>query len=92
MLKCFKGKTINHLAHAFCGTQIDLTEFSMHRECFDAIKSIRSNDKITITKPDIGSGVVILNKSDYITKMNLILNDASKFQQIGPANTNDNTA
>ena len=36
--------------------------------------------------------MVILNKSDYITKMNLILNDTSKSQQIGPTDTNDNTA
>ena len=36
--------------------------------------------------------MVILHKSNYITKMNFILNDASKFQQIGPVNTNDNTA
>ena len=90
-LSALKAK-LNHLAHAFCGTQIDLTDFTMHRECFDAIKSLRSNDKIIISKPDKDSGVVILNKSDYITKMNLILNDASKFQQIGPADTNDNTA
>ena len=40
----------------------------------------------------MGLGVVILNKSDYITKMKLILEDASKFQQIGPIDTNDNTA
>ena len=84
--------TLNRLAHVFCGTQIDLTDFTMHRECFDAIKSLRSNDKIIITKPDKGSGVVILNKSDYISKMNSILNVASKFQQIGPADTNNNTA
>ena len=90
-LSALKAK-VNHLAHAFCGTQIDLTDFTMHRECFDVIKSLRSNDKIIITKPDKGSGVVILNKSDYITKINLIFNNASKFQQIGPANTNNNTA
>ena len=89
-LSASKAK-LNHLAHAFCGTQIYLTYFAIHRECIDAIKSLRSNDKIIITKPDKGSGVVILNKSDYITKMNLILNDESKFQQIGPADTNDNT-
>ena len=77
-LSALKAK-LNHLAHAFCGTQIDLTDFTMHPECFDAIKSLRSNDKILITKPDKGSGVVILNKSVCITKMNLILNDASKF-------------
>ena len=63
----------------------------LRRYCFDDIKSLRSTDKIIITKPDKGSGVVILNKSD-ITKMNLILNDASKFQLIGPVDTNKNTA
>ena len=64
----------------------------MHRECFDAIKLLRSNDKIIITKPDKGSGEVILNKSDYITKTNLILDDAGKFQPIDPVGTNHNTA
>ena len=59
----------------------------MHRECFDAIKSLRSNDKIIITKPDKSSGVVILNKSDHITKTNLTLNDAGKFQPIDPSET-----
>ena len=64
----------------------------MHRECFDAIKLLRSNDKIIITKPDKDSGEVILNKSDYIIKTNLILDDAGKFQQINPVGANDNTA
>ena len=36
--------------------------------------------------------MVILTNSDYIIKMNLILNDASKFQQIGPADANHNSA
>ena len=35
---------------------------------------------------------MILNKTDYLTKMNSILNDSSKFQNIGPVNNNDNTA
>ena len=81
-LSALKAK-LNHLAHAFCGTQIDLIHL---------IKSLRSNDEIIITKPDKGQGVVILNKSDYITNMNLILDDASKFQLLGPVGTNDNTA
>ena len=63
----------------------------MHRECFDAIESLRSNDKIRITNPDKDSGVVILNKSDYIIKTNLILDDVGKFQQMNPIGANDNT-
>ena len=53
---------------------------------------LRRNDSITITKPDKGSGVVILNKSDYTNKMNNILHDETKFKRVGPASTCDNTA
>ena len=34
----------------------------------------------TVTRPDKGRGVVILNKTDYIRKMNNILSDRTKFQ------------
>ena len=47
---------------------------------------------VTITKPDKGSGVVILNKSDYTNKMNNILHDETKFERVGPALTCENTA
>ena len=49
------------------------------------IKTLRnlSNDSsIVICKPDKGNGIVILNKQDYISKMNNILNDISKFKKI----------
>ena len=62
-LSAFKVK-VNHLAHVLCGTQMDLTDFTMHRKCFDAIKLLRSNAEIIIIKRDKDSGVVILNKSD----------------------------
>ena len=35
-LSALKAK-LNNLAHAFCGTQIDLTDFTMHWECCEAI-------------------------------------------------------
>ena len=47
----------------------------MKKECFQAIKALRSNDDILITKPDKGSGVVIMSKTDYIFKMESILHD-----------------
>ena len=90
-LQALKAR-LSDLAHAYCGTAVDLTDFLMHRERFEAIKSLRLNSDIIITKPDKGPGVVILNKSDYLTKVNSILNDSSKFQNIGPVNDNDNTA
>ena len=64
----------------------------MTKECYQAIKSLRANEEILITKPDKGAGVVILNKEDYNNKMKIILNDSSKFLDLGPATNNDNTA
>ena len=61
-------------------------------ECFQAMKSLRSNKDILITKPDKGSGVVILNSTDYIAKMETILCDSNKFICLGPVEENDNTA
>jgi len=64
----------------------------MTKECFQAIKSLRMNEDIIITKPDKGSGVVILNKNEYNDKMMTVLNDTTKFLDLGPATSNDNTA
>ena len=40
-----------------------------------SLKSLSSDKNIVIRKPDKGNGVVILNKSEYISKMNLIINE-----------------
>ena len=50
------------------------------------------NEDIIITKPDKGSGVVILNKNEYNDKTMTIVNDTTKFLDLGPATRNDNTA
>ena len=71
---------------------VDIGDFLILKECIHAIKSLRSNESILITKPDKGSGVVILDKSDYVSKMNCILQEKSKFENLGPTNEFDNTA
>ena len=48
--------------------------------------------KILITKPNKGAGVVILNKNDYNDKMKTILNDTTKFLDLGPVTNKDDTA
>ena len=90
-LSLFKSK-LNELAHSFCASPIDTKNLWFDRDCLAAIKSLRSNRDILITKPDKGSGVVILNKSDYIDKMNNILSDDSKFERLGPVSDFDKTA
>ena len=83
---------LNNLAHSYCNSPIGWTDFFMHRECFQAMKSLRSNKDILITKPDKGSRVVILNGTDYIAKMEIILCDSKKFICLGPVEEYDNTA
>ena len=89
-LSALKAK-LTDLAHSFCETPIDMSNFYMHRECSEAIKSLRNNADIVITKADKSNTVVILNKTDYLTKMHVILN-SQKFQEIGSVDTHDNTA
>ena len=64
----------------------------MHKEHFQAIKHLRCNEQILITKPDKGSGVVISNKSDYIRKMGSVLEDKTKFLNMGGVHLHENTA
>ena len=80
------------LAYLYCNSTIDSRDFTMHKECFRAITSLRKNDDIIVTKPDKGSGVVFSNKSDYVDEMNKILDDQSKFRRLGPVSSNDKTA
>ena len=63
------------LAHLHCDSTVDSGDFTMHKECFRAINRLRNKDEIIITKLDKGSGVVLLNKSDYVDKINEILDD-----------------
>ena len=52
------------------------------KEDLDIIKKLAKNNNIVICKPDKGKGIVILNKRDYVTKMEQILEDHSKFLEI----------
>ena len=67
-------------------------DFLILRECIQATRSLRCNENIHITKPDKGSGVVIMNKIDYISKIDFVLQDNSKFENLGPSSEFDNTA
>ena len=47
-----------------------------------ALKKLCRSKNIIISRPDKGSGVVILNRDDYICKVNSILDDSSKFSRL----------
>ena len=63
----------------------------MFKICNLAYKSLKLNDKIVILKADKGTSFVILNKEDYINKVNYNLDDKSKFIKLGPIEKADLT-
>ena len=83
---------LSDFAHAYCGNPINIGDFPILKECIQATRSLRCNENIHVTKPDKGSGVVIMNKNDYISKMHFTLRDNSKFENLGLSSEFDNTA
>ena len=53
---------------------------NLPKEELDALKNLTRNEDIIVTKPDKGSGVVIMNLSDYISKVETIIHDETKFK------------
>ena len=47
-----------------------------------ALQTLSKDKSIVITRPDKGNGVVLLDKSDYISKVNTVLEDLTKFQKV----------
>ena len=83
---------LSDLAHAYCGNPIGIGDFLILKELIQATRSLRSNENIHVSKPVKGSGFVIMNKNDYISKMDFILQDNSKFENLGPSSEFDDTA
>ena len=48
----------------------------------NALKSLQRDRSILISKPDKGNSVILIDKIDYKNKVNLILEDKTKFLKI----------
>ena len=82
---------LSGLAQRFVNTRIDRTGFHLTREHLTAIGQLKRNKHVIITRPDKGNGVVLLDREDYVRKMNVILQDKSKFELLGNADELDRT-
>ena len=49
---------------------------------YEALKTLKSDKTIVITRPDKGKGTVILDRTEYVQKVEAILKDKSKFRLI----------
>ena len=64
-----------------------LLDFSEIRKVIEELKNVNN---LIITKPDKGNDCVLMNKSDYLGKMNDIISDSTKFNYLGKATEVDN--
>ena len=54
--------------------------FLLALDDYKTLKGLKEDKNIVLIKPDKGNGVVILNRSDYTSKMDAVLNDETKFK------------
>ena len=59
----------------------EIHENNLSKEEHLALKDLIKNRDLVFQKADKGNTVVILNKNDYSSRMNVIVNDSFKFQK-----------
>ena len=69
-----------NLAHEYSAIRQDRQRYPLRKEHIKALRELRENTDFVITRPDKGSGTVLLNKADKISKMMAIVGDKSKLK------------
>lgn len=80
---------ISETAYEFVSFPIERDMVACPHVHHQTIKHLKTSNNIHITKQDNGAGVVILDKREYVNKINVILGDTSRFQLIDPSSTHD---
>ena len=57
-------------------------ELNIGKEEHVALKGLSANNDLIIQKSDKGNSVVLLNRNDYIKRLNEMLSDSSKFKKL----------
>ena len=57
-------------------------ELNISKEEHVALKGLSTNNDLIIQKSDKGNSVVLLNRNDYIKRLNEMLSDSSKFKKL----------
>ena len=80
---------LTDLANRLINTMVNSSGFLRQKNHFEVAKCLKLNSDILLTRPDKGAGIVILNRTDYITKMATILDDTTQFLKIGDLSFDD---
>ena len=83
-LKALKAK-LHDFTYAYSGSTIDRHDVPLLKNHFEAVRSLKNNANILITKPDKGTGTVVIDRNSYFSRIETeILADANKFEKLGP--------
>ena len=77
----FRHKVI-HAVHAFTNAARNICGSKRNIRKHFVLKRLAADESIRICKFDKGTGVCILNSVDYISKLECIVNDTSKFEKV----------
>ena len=83
---------LNGIAYLYCGTPNDTSDFHVELDYLAAVRGLKTNLDLFICKLDKRSGVVVMNKCDYVEKMLGVLNDETKVKFRGNVAHHDCTA
>ena len=59
-----------------------ISEKNLSKEEVKALNNLVRNKDIVIQKADKGNNIVILHRSDYVSKLNKMFGDTSKFKRV----------
>ena len=73
--------TIVHCSNKFMHCKPDNNKL-LTKAHHQNLRNLLTNPDILLTRPDKGSGIVIMNKRDYVDKIESMLSDTTKFQHL----------
>ena len=68
--------------YAFMSSCKSVCSSRVNRQFHKSLSSLSNDDTIKVCKFDKGTGVCVLNSCDYFAKLDIIINDHSKFEKI----------
>ena len=78
--ECVKSRLRDSAYSSFKVSRI--SDKNLSREEVKALNNLVKNKDLVIQKADKGNNVIVLNRSDYISKLGKILEDTSKFKRV----------
>ena len=71
------------MSHNFYNLTIDRNTLINTKEIKEVVMKVKNNTDLIFSKPDKGTGIVLMDKVQYLNKMQDIISDSSKFKLLG---------